>query len=317
MKKDNFLIEFVLNQDATASYTGFVDKLKNGLMASLVEEIKKQYPGSRFGVTAFGDWTSRTLKANDMCYTFYSPLTPNLGDFMLKFQGIKMGDGGDTLDSSLMGMSLSVTDPKMGWSFQQRTSENKRIVKVVVTITDAESLMPNDIWFGYPFEGSHQDSCSMKPPSPELVGKVFRDNNVFFLGLISGVERAWQDYLHRMYSNGFIKSLDIGTPEQLKKTVLEGLEQIICFILSETTTTKASIPFVPVVVGASVGGLALLSVAGGGAYYMYRSKRKVDVSTDPFDEDFEISRLPSDESDVQPPGEKDMQKDQQADGYFS
>lgn len=36
--------------------------------------------------------------------------------------------------------SLSITDPRMGWTKEAFTRENKRIIKVVLLITDSPSL---------------------------------------------------------------------------------------------------------------------------------------------------------------------------------
>lgn len=229
VSNEKFDIEFVLNQDATYSYVEFVDKLKNELMPSLVYEIEGQYPGSRFGLTTFGDWYNRTGDKRDECYRLYSSLTDNSTDFLRNVRNIEMGDGGDPPESSLIGMALSVTDPQVGWSTQRVDHFGKRIVKVLAMATDSESLMPSDVTFGRPFQG-YNDSCGSRPPTPEQVGKVFGTQDVFFLGLISNstVKTIWEDYFHRMNTKGVIHALELATPEGLVDAVMDGIKEIVC-----------------------------------------------------------------------------------------
>lgn len=85
----------------------------------------------------------------------------------------------------------------MGWSKQKVDADGKRIVKVLAMATNDASLMPSDMWFSRPFKGTGGDTCSNNRPNPELVGKLLRDNDVSFLGLISGekiVKDIWSGW---------------------------------------------------------------------------------------------------------------------------
>lgn len=183
---DNFAIEFVLTQDVTVSYKRFLNELKEDLMPALVHEIERKHPGSKFGLTTFSDWPKRTYNQVDQCYSFYSELTTDVGGFLEKVKGAEMMFGGDLPETSLLGMSLSVTDARMNWSKEKVTQDGKRVLKVLAMATDAVSLTPEEIDFGDPFKGDATDSCKNTMPTPEEVGKVFRENDIFFLGLISG-----------------------------------------------------------------------------------------------------------------------------------
>lgn len=287
-------IELVLAQGNSQNYNRFIEQLKAGLMLEVTKKVTETYGEAKFGLTTFGDWTSRTWRLRDVCYKLYSTLTASVDAMLQSLKTVELGHGGDPKEASLTGVALSVTDLRMGWSANRFTKDHRRIVRVLAVVADSASLMSEDIVFSLPFWGDGTDSCRSNIPKLDVVGRLLVQHEISVLGLIAEkAVQTWEGYLKDMHAHGVVKTFDVGNSAKFSDIVMEGLKEIVC----EHEPPPARVP-VGTIVGASLGVLGLLGAAGGGGYYMYARKKQAAKRMSDEDEDEDEEMQPSESRDL-------------------
>ncbi|ODN00900.1 Compound eye opsin BCRH1 [Orchesella cincta] len=188
-----FVVDRTPNPDKLASHPG-------GLLNDVQVSLQNRFPGSRFGLTLFSDFTNSQKgdpagdtdddksEQSNYCYRLKSSLKERL-DYQNAFKGIKKGpDGGKGQESVLTGILYTAADKSVGWSKINYNKKAQRVIKLLAFITGSESL--SDQVHNLPNKptpkGDGKDDCdNFGLPSTETINSILNKKQMGILGILT------------------------------------------------------------------------------------------------------------------------------------
>lgn len=291
-------LDFALVQDTTRSYRVLTATLHRA-MNTITDELDKKFYKVRYASIIFQDWGHRDgWEGRDFCHTLLHSFIEDKHAFQekLKTVGVSNFNGGDAPKSSLSATILTALDKRMTWS---KSTPERQVIKIIVTTTDSPSYLHGILPPQPPMKYDETDSCENDGPTTSEIGRIFREKDIFFVGLIATVHvPTWQRYLAEFGSNGIILPLNTNANvQQISNAILEGVGAACKAQTTTTTTTTPTERYfssTPIIIGAAVAGATVLISAAGLAILIMRGGNSVSSPT--VDAAFEdITRQPKDD----------------------